>query len=98
LKIASSHLDSLGVDKFDLKEMADRDAKSNLTVFETLRWQHYPFLYNGLLYKLPDWDRLIEIIADDLETKASSWGGSIYTRDMPRVLGLRAFLKKHGKC
>lgn len=64
-------------------------------VWEILRWQHHPFLFNEFLMFTKDSFKIIKNIADTMEKHSISWGGSIYTRDAPRVAALRVFYNKY---
>jgi len=77
-------------------EFIELPRESNYSVREILSWQNHPFLYEG--YKLLKTKESLDIVlrmADSLAKHATSWGGSIYTRDMPRAKILREFYQKH---
>lgn len=63
--------------------------------FQLLKSNGHPFLYNNLLMKNIDSLLIATMIADDVSKKASSWGGVILERDMPRAEALRRFINKY---
>ena len=65
------------------------------TVFEVLRWDNHPYLFNKRLYKAPMWKEMVHRIADEMEKDARSWGGSIWEKDYPRFTALRKFIKQY---
>jgi len=67
--------------------------KPHTTIFEVLRWERHPYLFNKRLYKAPNWREMITHIADEMEKHAHSWGSVILERDYPRYTALRKFLK-----
>ena len=85
---------------FDYIDFEEKNAshyvhKPNTTVFEVLRWEHHPYLFNKRLYKAPKWREMIHRIADEMEKSARNWGSVIWERDYPRVVALRKFLKEN---
>ena len=93
---AHGHLDALGIEYIDLSTK-EKFHGSNITVFEVLRWQHHPYLYNSRLYKLDNWMAIVQSIRNEMYKDAMTWGSSIYQRDMPRIKMLDDFILKYGK-
>jgi hypothetical protein len=89
------HFDDAGIDYINFEGDDNKVYGSNITVAEILRWNNHPFLYNLRLYKVEGWMDFVISIADKMESSARSWGGSILSRDMPRVKMLRDFIEKH---
>lgn len=89
-----SHLDKLFVPYIDLSDGKHHFQGSHITVYEILKWEHHPFLYNSRLYQLPNWLEIVQSIRDNIYKNALIWGGVIQDRDMPRVRILDDFIKK----
>lgn len=73
------------------------DMKEFPKVWEILRWNHHPFLYEEHLLNNAESISIIKNIADTMYSNAISWGGSIYSRDKPRVEALNNFYNTHKK-
>ena len=71
---------------------------SGVSVKEILAWNGHPFLYgkDQLLFTKESIE-IVKAIANEMYTNATSWGGSIWERDSPRIVKLNNFYKKHIK-
>lgn len=94
---AHTLLDNMGIEFIDFADKKGLFYGSNIAIFEILRWQHHPFLFNSRLYKVTGWDSIVKSILNTMKTDASSWGGGIWDRDAPRIKMLEDFIKKEIK-
>lgn len=63
------------------------------SIAEMLGWHHHPFIYCGkYLVNSQVSKEMVEYIIKDITKGMHSWGGSIYTRDAPRVKALQEFV------
>lgn len=61
-------------------------------VLDLLKWNGHPFLYGRLLLFSEDSIAIARRQANNIYSKAISWGGFIQSRDMPRVAKINNFL------
>ena len=85
-------LDVRALEYIELGEKEYKFSFPNADIYQLLRWNNYPYLYNSRLYKLPYWKEMIQLIIDNLKDNARIWGGKVYERDMPRAQQLQNFL------
>jgi hypothetical protein len=69
--------------------------KEHHKVWELLKWNHHPFVFNGFLTKTKTSFDIIRHIYTKMEKDAYAWGSSILERDLPRVEAMRTFYDKY---
>ena len=71
----------------------ERTPNNNTSIAEMLGWYHHPMVYGGKVLINCQYSKcLLEQIIRTLSSNMHSWGGSIYSRDAPRVEALTNFL------
>ena len=71
----------------DFLHLEDADA-------QLLSWNEHPFLFGNLLLNTVQSRKILIYMADKMMKSASSWGGSIYSRDKPRYDRMIAITRK----
>jgi len=76
-----------------LIDLENVKAIDHISMIELLSWNNHPYLIGNYLLNSQTSKKIIEKIADDIESNARSWGGSIWERDYPRIKALRQFIQ-----
>lgn len=89
-KIAHSFLDNLNIEYIELSNEKLELSQHGITIIELLRWNHHPYLYNTRLYKLKDWDKILEKIIYTITDKYLP-----DHHDYERAKAIKIFLEKN---